>query len=667
VHEALFTGEEEAITKTTKQDSNLLFMGTTVLSGTGIMKVTRTGQNTQMGCIGQSIAEVPDEKTPVQIKLDVFARHLAIIVLCICSCVFIFGVLNGETPLGMLKMAIILSMAAIPQGISIAITMILSLSMRRILKKHGLVKKLVSIETLGVTSVICIDKTGTLTEGNMRVVKTDFIDNQMALCGLIFNNNRKNNLEVAIWNHIAHYEKFNVDITLEQANIIYREPFDGEKKYALVINQQDSHQTCFIVGAPEILLSFCQLNKQEKDIILTKIDVWADEGLRILGVIYKDHGDLNIKKDFKWLGLVGIADPVRKEAKETLHIAQQMGISVKIVTGDYRKTAERIAKNLGLPVGPDHILEGQQLEVISDDALKQQIDNIVLFVRVTPHQKQKIIRVLQEKGEIVAMTGDGVNDAPALKKADIGVTVATACDVAKEAADLILLDNNFKTIVDACQEGRLIFYNIKKTIGYVLSNSFAEITLIFSAVLLKFPAPLTVVQILWIKLICDGPPDLMLAFEPAEQALMKQKPQDIKKEEILSNLTKTLIVVISLTAGILTLGLFWFFGIKQNNLALGQTIAFASLASVSLVYIFTYKNLRNSLFRMKNFFQNKFMLLGVAYGFVLLILAIYVHFFNRVLETVPLAPLHWILIFGVGFVVTITIELIKKLFRIFFE
>lgn len=230
------------------------------------------------------------------------------------------------------------------------------------------------------------------------------------------------------------------------------------------------------------------------------------------------------------MGLVGIADPLRKEAKEAIEIAQKAGIKVKIVTGDYRRTAERVAANLGFNLGPENILEGQELECISEEELAKKIDDIILFTRVTPHHKQKIIKILQEKGEIVAMTGDGVNDAPALKKADIGVAVGSASDVAKEAGDLILLDSNFKTIVAACEEGRLIFSNIKKVVAYTLSNAFIEIAVIFGAILMKLPAPLTVAQILWIHLICDGPPDITLAFEPKERSLMKETPRIIKRK-----------------------------------------------------------------------------------------------------------------------------------------
>ena len=1030
VNEAILTGEEEAVTKNEKEGSNLLFMGTTVISGRGVMEVAKIGIETEMGKIGKSLAEIKEEKTPLQIKLEIFAKNLAIIVLLICLFIFVLGVFHKENPFEMFRMAVILSIAAIPEGLPIAITMILALGMRRILRRNGLVKTLLSIETLGSTSVICVpgdtliwanssikpisvinendramgidrkfatikkkfkrlysgemisikpvglpkveftpehpilvakamehrpcvkegviihrsriveitkpkwipasevkigylvlvprikridaygrfairfkkgkgrekirvpldqevsellgwylaegccssdkvifyfgknekeniervkylienklhlktyleekqtafrliftnvdlarffknnfgpkapfkkipdfilfttnrsiiyflrgylkgdgyadnytlrfstsskqlvhqlilllakigirarvhhnkirkgligereingkdsyevfingtqadiiyplkrvikykkrnlvlkdenfiyfpirsikkenkkievfnietksrtyclpfvvhnctDKTGTLTEGKMKVVKTDFLDKDKALFALTLDNEQRSSLEVAIWEYVKNEKEFNPREIFDQTKRIYEEPFDSEKKYSMTINELEGREVAFLMGAPEIIISFCQILDKDKNKILEEIEKWADEGLRVLGVAFKEKRDLKEKKDFSWLGLIGIADPIRKEAKEAILTAQRAGIKIKIVTGDYRKTAERVASNLGFKLEPKNILEGQELEVISEEELKKRINDIILFTRVTPHQKQKIVKVLQERGETVAMTGDGVNDAPALKKANIGVTVGTASDVAKEAGDLILLDNNFKTIVAACEEGRLIFSNIKKVVGYALSDSFAEIALIFGAVLLNFPSPLTVIQILWIHLICDGPPDIMLAFEPKEKSLMTESPKSIKKEEILSGFTKFLILAVSLTASILSLLLFWHYGIREGNLKFGRTIAFTTIAGIDLIYVFAYKNLKKPIIKIENFFQNKFMFLGVAYGFSLLFLAIYLPFLNKVLGTIPLEPFHWLLIFGAALLTTSIVELVK--------
>ncbi|MCL4382792.1 MAG: HAD-IC family P-type ATPase [Patescibacteria group bacterium] len=389
------------------------------------------------------------------------------------------------------------------------------------------------------------------------------------------------------------------------------------------------------------------------------IKEWASRGLKIIGLAYKEKENLKETKDFSWPGLVGIEDPLREGVKEAIETARQAGIKIKIVTGDYQITAVRIANNLGLNFTDRQIMEGSELETISDENLKERINEIVLFTRTTPHQKLKIIKALQEKGEIVAMTGDGVNDAPALKKADIGVVVGSGSDVAKEAGDLILLDNNFKTIVVACEEGRLIFSNLKKVIGYALSNSFAEIILIFGAIISNLPTPLTVVQILWIHLICDGPPDILLSFEPKENGLMQESPRMLRRENILSQTMKFLILAVSLSAGLAALFLFYFYLKSQKDLVLARTMAFTTLSLVDIVYIFAFKNSKKIIFQTENFFANKLLFLGLAYGLILIFAAIYFPVFNRLLGTMPLRLFEWFLIFAAVLMVTFLIEMIK--------
>ena len=657
VHEAILTGEEEAIEK--KPQKSSLFMGTTVIWGKGMMEVTKTGSKTEIGKIGQTLLETKKEKTPLQIRLEKVARNLTYVVIIVCIFVFLTGLIYQKDVLLMFELSIILAVAVIPEGLPIAITVILSLGMRRILKRKGLVKQLLSLETLGVTSVICTDKTGTLTQGLMQLTKTDFKDSKKMLLAITFNNRQKTHLEVCLWKFLKKQKSFNPESVLKSGRIIYEEPFDSGKKYSLAINEVKGKATSFILGAPEIILSFCSLPKEEKDKISAQIENWANQGLKIAAAAFKEKGDLKERKNYQWLGLLGIEDPTRPEVKEVIKECQQAGISVKIVTGDYRKTAERLALSIGFDLKPGSIMEGVELEKISDKELKKKINNILLFTRVTPHQKLKIVKALQENGEVVAMTGDGVNDALALKKADIGVAVENASDVAKESSDLILLDSNFKTIVAACEEGRLILSNIKKVISYVLSNSFAEIVLILGAIVMDFPAPLTVAQILWIHLICDGPPDIMLGFEPKEKDLMNFKPKKIGKEGLLGRLTILLILTISLSTGLIALFLFSesLKGFQDLNLA--RTLAFATLAAADLIYIFAFKNFNKLIVKTENFFQNKYLLLGVVYGFVLLFTAVYVPQLNKALGTVPLKPIHWCLVFGVGLFVTLLVEVIK--------
>ncbi|MFA5729694.1 MAG: HAD-IC family P-type ATPase [Candidatus Paceibacterota bacterium] len=662
ISEAILTGEEEPVAKTVKEEDNLLFMGTIVLAGRGIMMVSKTGRSTEIGKIEKNLSDIKDRKTPIQLKLEEFSRSLGGIIVGVCSIVFLVGLLYQADVLETFKFAIILSVAAIPEGLPIAITIILALGMRRILKKNGLVKKLISIETLGAASVICTDKTGTLTEGKMKVAKVDFIDKEKAFLALTLNNDQRSGLEVAIWDYLKKEGTFDPQSVFDETKRIHEEQFDSEKKYSVTINKISDKNTAFLKGAPEIILSFCQLSSKEKEDILKEIEEWADDGLRLLGVAFKEEGDLGEKKDFVWLGLIGIIDPIRKDVKEAIMSAQAAGIKIKIVTGDYRKTAERVAANLGFKIGPENVMEGKDLEIISEKELKKIIDNIIIFSRVAPHQKQKIIKVLQEKGEVVAMTGDGVNDVLALKKADIGVVVGSASEVAKESGDLILLDNNFKTIIAAVEEGRLIFSNIKKVVSYVLSNSFIEIFLIFGSIILKLPYPLTIVQILWLHLICDGPPDIVLGFEPKEKDIMKERPENLQKESILSNSMKLLILGISLIVGLFCLFFFYYFMKKTGDIDFARTLIFAIVAVVDLVYIFSFKNLKKSIFKTDNFFQNKFMFLSVLFGFALTFVAIYLPVLNDILGTQPLAPVYWLLIFGIALITTLWVELVKFIY-----
>ncbi len=659
VNESILTGEAEAVEKSPKDKRNHLFMGTTVISGTGIMRVTTIGKQTEIGKINQSLIEIKEEKTPLQTKLDHFSKYLVYIILGVCVFIFLFGIINKGNIWEIAKMSIVLSIAAIPEGLPIAITVILTLGMRRVLKKNGLVKRLLSIETLGVVSVICTDKTGTLTEGVMRVVETNFTHTDKALLGLVLANDQRTNLETALWDYIGKQKNMAPQEVFWSHDRVYEEPFDSENKFLMTINNMNGKEIAFIKGAPEKLLSFCDLSKQQTNEVLTNISQWAQRGLRILGVVTKEKGNLKEKEGYTWLGLVGIEDPLRKDVKEVIEKTIKAGIQVKIVTGDYKETAEEVAKELGFETNSETVMESEELETMSESELKQRINRVILFTRVTPRQKLRIIKALQEEGEIVAMTGDGVNDAPALKKADIGVAVGDASDVAKEASDLILLDSNFKTIVAACEEGRLIFSNIKKVVGYVLSNSLLEITLILSAIALKLPFPLTVVQILWIHLICDGPPDILLGFEPKEKTLMDQNPKELAKESILNGSMKFLIFAISITIGLLTMLLFVYFWNISNDLLLARTISFATVAALSIIYIFAFKNLKKLIFQTENFFANKYLFIGVAYGFVLVFAGVYVPVFQKLLGTTALKPVHWIPVFGVGLIATAWVEAVK--------
>jgi len=659
VKEAILTGEQEAVEKSAIGDKKV-YMGTSVLTGSAVIKVTLTGGNTEFGKIGQDLSGLEETETPLQKSLEKFSQQLTIAVIGICILIFITGLFRQKDVWEMLRFAIVLSIAAIPEGLPIVVTVILSLGMKRILERKGLVKNLLSVETLGSTTVICTDKTGTLTEGNMQVVAEEFTEKQHAYEALLINNEQRTNMEVALWDY-AHAHDFDTAEFLNTTEKEFVEPFSSETKYYLTVCKTSSGKVAYLTGAPEVLMSFCTLTEGEIGKEMDKIEEWAEKGLRVMAIAFKEHGDLQQRQGFTWLGVIGIDDPIRKGAKDSLMEARNAGIKVKIITGDYRKTAEKIAATLGLQITSDEIMEGSELEEISEEELAKKIGKIKLFARVSPQHKLKIVNALQANGEVVAMTGDGVNDVLALKKADIGIAMGNAVEVAKEAADLILLDNNFQTIVETCEEGRLVFMNIKKVIGYILSNSFAEVSLIFGSMLFNLPVPLTVAQILWVHLICDGPPDIILGFDHNKEGLLDEPPKNHLKESILDNKIKALIAFVSGSIALVSVGLFWVFNYQLHDLSMARSMIFALLCIISLVYIFSYKDLNKPLFRIRNFFDNKLLLPAVLYGVILTLIAIYVPFFNQMLGTRPLDLADWALILLAATGITLGVEAIKAL------
>ncbi|MGB9598731.1 MAG: cation-translocating P-type ATPase, partial [Minisyncoccales bacterium] len=582
--------------------------------------------------------------------------------------IFLTNLFSQREILKSFEIAVVLAVAAIPEALPLALTVILSLGMKRVFKKKGLFKELLAAETLGSVSVVCLDKTGTITEGKMRVVKFEASDKEMAFLTMLLNNEQKSSLEVALFDFARENLKEREKEVFKKGNEIFEEPFSSEKKYSASLWEMEGKKISFLTGAPEIILDFCESKEKEKELIKKRIDEWAEEGLRVVGFAIKEGDNLEKlkeKRDFQFVGLAGVLDPIRKEAKEMVRMMKRAGIKLKIVTGDYRKTAEKVVENLGFHLKPENVMEGNELEEVSKEDLKRRIENIFLFSRITPHQKRKIIEALQERGEIVAMTGDGVNDVLALKEADIGIAVGEASEVVKEAAKLVLLDSNFKTIISACQEGRLIFSNIKKTVNYVLSNSFLEIGILFFAGLLKFPPPLSVVQILFLHFICDGPPDLMFAFEKKERDLMKRRPVDIKKEPIFDRKSLFTIINTTLFLSFFSLLIFWKFGIKEGDLKLANTLVFSILASVDLIYAISFKNLRKPIFQMENLFSNKFLFFSIFFGFFFLFLAIYFQPLSKILNTLPLNFWHWFIVLVVGFLTLVVLELTKLIFSFF--
>lgn len=671
--EAILTGESEPVNKHAIAQADApstenglatqsqAFMGTTVITGRGILRITNTGTRTELGKIATSLSEHVEEDTPLQVRLKAFSKILTYIVVTATVVILVVGLLMGREFFDMLRTSIILAIAAVPEGLLIAVTVILVLGMRKILKRNGLVKRLLAVETLGSVTTICTDKTGTLTEGRMRVNRVELNDEQRAFQTMVLCNNLEGPVDIALWEYAEKHMGGSPQEMFDSTTRLGEELFTSETKYMIThvtSNLFQNGQLFFLKGAPEIVLGMCTVPAEQRTRLLAQVDAWAGEGLRLLGLAYRSAGALEDYQGYTWLGLLGMEDPVREGVVNAIQVAQRAGIKIKMITGDYRRTAERIASNIGLLKAGEQSLEGSQIAALSDEQLQQEVKQTAVFARIRPQDKFRIIKALQADGEVAAMIGDGVNDAPALKRSNIGVVVGSATDVAKETADLILLDNNFRTIVAAIEEGRVIFANIRKVVAYVLSNSFAEVLTIFTAMMLRWPAPLSVAQILWIHLICDGPLDIVLSFEPKEAGIMDEKPRSLKAP-ILTRLGISLIGVISITSSIFALSLFGHYFQMHNDPVEGRSIVFASFALNSIVYIFAYRSMRQPIYRMNKLTVNKPLIWAALAGCVTIAIAFLVPGLRELLGIVPLTLVEWLWVIGIGLALLIFVEIGK--------
>lgn len=668
---------------------NMVYMGTVVEDGKAKVVTIAIGLDTELGKVARMVKETREEKTPLQRKLAHFAKIVGIIIIGICILIFIQGVVVGNTFLEMFKIAVAVAVAAIPEGLPVAMTVILALGAQRILTKKGLVRRLASVETLGSTSIIATDKTATLTEGKMQVTEVigeTKTDKNLALkiatlCNEAFIENPDEPREK--W--ILQGEPTSRALLLAglQAGInkkglekrmkkIAELPFNTVNKYlarAFSINKKED--VLYIVGAPEKLLAMSKhLRKGRKEILLTSkkekeirknLEGLAGEGLRVVAVGYKKIDNLkDLFNNLVFVGLIALKDPVRKEVKQAIRVCRQAGMRPIIVTGDHKLTALAVAREIGLKVNEENVMEGMELDKLSESEFDKRVKDIQIYARVEPKHKMRIISAWQDKGEVIAMTGDGVNDAPALKKADIGIALGSGTEVAKEVSDLVLLTDNFNIIVAAVEEGRAIIDNIRKVITYLFCSSFTEIILIGIG-LFSGHLPIIAVQILWVNLIEDGLPSIALAFESKEKDLMKQKPQG-HNIPLLNPQMKVLIFVIGIITDFLLLGLF-FFLLKFSNYEIShiRTVIFAGLAIASIFYVFSCKSLRQNIWQI-NLFSNKFLILAWIFGVIALLGAIYLPSFQVLLKTEPLNFYDWGLVLALGFINITLIEATKWIF-----
>lgn len=776
IEEAALTGESVPVKKDANirleanvpigDRKNTAFMGTLVTYGRGRGVVVATGLNTQIGLIAQMLQQVEQEPTPLQRRLDELGRLLGWGALTICGVVFVVGWLRGYPPLEMFMTAVSLAIAAVPEGLPAVVTISLALGMREMIRRHALIRRLSSVETLGSATVICSDKTGTLTQNEMmvtrlwadgvtvhvtgsgRALKGEFIvdgkavdlKDYKAIRSALWIGALNNDAELEISGEVNGEQTYSMigDPTegalvvaaakagalprpLNQAYPRLQEvPFDSARKRMVTIHDIrgaspedispfDEPGACrgFVVtvkGAPDVILALCSqyqgmddrprpLDEAQRMRVLAANDAMTQDALRVLGLAYKvcpempDVEDLeNLEKDLIFVGLAGMIDPARPEVSPALRKAIQAGIRTIMITGDYPNTARAIAESIGL-LRPGHeVLTGPEMDNLSDQELAHRVSYIDVFARVSPEHKLRIVQALQSRGEIVAMTGDGVNDAPSIKRADIGVAMGiTGTDVAKESADMVLTDDNYASIVAAVEQGRIIYDNIRKFVFFLLSSNVAEIMIIFLATLAGLPPPLTAIQLLWLNLLTDGAPALALAMEKGDAEVMVRKPRP-SKEPIINGPMRLGIVIQTITQSVATLGAFalgllWhlragtvlppgtnplLYLLQYNwrgvDVQTAETMAFVTLSLCELFRAFTVRSERVSIFRL-GVFSNRYMQMAVGVSLILLLLVIYVPFLQPIFNTHTMTFTEWTVVLVLSLIPAGAEEITKAYLR----
>lgn len=684
VNESALTGESTPVAKliepvelksATSDQTCMIFAGTIAVAGHAEAIVVGTGLNTEIGRISGLVAGIRNSRTPLQRELGLFARILSATVAILALLIFVFGIVRGIDATEMFQISVAIAVSAVPEGLVVALTIILAIGTQRILKHDALVRRLVAAETLGSVSVICVDKTGTLTTGEMSVdeVRTENIADFRL--GLFLTNNAivsqspdgkitlsGSATEIAIKRYL---EPFLEDLELEGCETVAELPFDSSRKYAAKLVRCDGRLVLFAVGAPDILLARCDISDIARRKALAELEAMAAAGQRVLMVAKKEDPGSELSDarvvDLLPAGFIGLRDPLRDDVKASIQMAREAGMRPVMVTGDHATTALAVAKEAGLIYDGHRLVTGVELDEMTDAELAQEVATIDIFARVMPEHKIRIIRAWQTRGHSVAMTGDGVNDAPALKAADIGVALGSGTEVAKETADMVLLKNSFSTIVAAIREGRIIFDNIRKVIVYLLADSLSEIILIFGSLLFALPLPVLPAQILWINLITDGFPSAALTFEPGEKGIMKDAPRK-KNARIVNQEMFILIVIVSVVANALLFGLYIY--LLQRNVELAQirTFIFVALGLDSLVYVFAVRKFRTSVLSSSPF-ENKWLVLAVFGGLILQFMPLLIPALRELFGFVALTPVEWLAAAGIALLTLILIEGVKVVFN----
>ena len=716
--EAALTGEslpvkKEVITYKTELQlgdrKNMLFSGTVITEGKGTALVVKTGMDTEIGNIAKLIDETENSLTPLQIKLDKVGKFLTWLTLVICVIIFGTLIFKGEPLISALITSLTLAVAAIPEGLPAIVTVSLALGVKRMIKKNALIRKLPSVETLGSTTVICSDKTGTLTKNEMTVKKV-YVDNvvvEVSGSGYepqgTFSNHPEDLdllLKIGVLNNDAKLEKSKegykiigdptegaLIVSGEKAgfnyyNLVKQSPrldellFDSKRKRMTTIHNIDNKKVSFVKGAPDIIISQCdriiingkiqKMSASDKKAVLKQNEDFSSEALRVLGFAYKelsvkDNQD-KYEQNLIFVGLQGMIDPPRQEVKDSIVKCKTAGIKVVMITGDYLGTAKAIADELGIT---GKAVQGKDIEKLD---LAKEVEKIGVYARVDPEHKMRIVEALKKNGHIVAMTGDGVNDAPALKAADIGIAMGiTGTDVSKEASDMILTDDNFSSIVNAIEEGRGIYDNIKKFLQYLLSSNFGEVLVLFFATILSDMLgfiniqgnpliPLLPVQILWMNLVTDGLPALALGVDPSSKEIMNKKPRSTT-EGLLTKAFGVKVFYTGTLIAIATIFIFWYgLNVLKVSDAHAQTMAFTTLVMLQFVRIYIIR----SEYKLA-IFSNMKLIGAIVLSILLQVMVVYTNFGKSLFETAPLNGTDWLLIFGVSLGLLVISSIVNKI------
>jgi len=712
IEEAALTGESVPVEKHNMpiptetplaERFNLGFMGTSATRGRGLAVVVETGMNTEMGKIASLIETTEQVMTPLQRKLDQLGKTLIVICVAVCALVTLLGILRGEPMMTMFMAGISLAVAAIPEGLPAIVTVVLALGVQRMAKRNAIVRKLPAVETLGCTTAICSDKTGTLTQNKMTVVRAATLNRHITISGegyqlegtfRVSNTNKQinplddlavrymmeaafncNNAQLLSDKGKATAEgdptEIAVMIMAYKAGIrsyhtrVREIPFDSERKRMSVVVKK--HNKCFVFtkGALDQLLPLCQkveggtsFNKDKNTILLLQ-EQWAQQALRVLGFAYREISaqdaarlsEEGLEKNLTLLGICGMIDPPREGVAESVKMCRQAGITPIMITGDHPSTALAIGQQIGLS-SHNEVIVGPQIDAMDDQQLFHRTMQSRIFARVTPQHKNRIVKVLQKHGHVVAMTGDGVNDAPAIKTSDIGISMGiTGTEVTKEASSMILADDDFSTIVNAVYEGRAIYDNIRKFIRYLLGCNIGEVLVMFMASLLAMPLPMLPIQILWVNLVTDGLPAMALGLEPPEPGIMKRKPRPVSEGVfsrglgwiILSRgVFISIITLVSFTIGLL---IYKVQGI--DDLSLARTMALTTLVIAQLFYVFECRSEHFTPFEL-GFLKNRFLIAAVLCSLTMHLAVIYVPFLQGVFHTVSINWWQWLIIITMG-------------------